>query len=121
MEQGDIEGGARLFLNHVIGEGAFDHLPEAQRQVLMDNVRLLTLPQEVFYSPFSCDDAARIMAPTLLLTGEGSPQQFLLVSQELARCLPRAEHVTIPHTSHLLHAMNPQVYNEAVQSFLAQH
>lgn len=121
VEQGDIEGGARLFLNHVIGEGAFDHLPEAHRRVLMDNVRLLTLPQEVFYSPFSCDDAARIMAPTLLLTGDGSPKQFLLVSQELTRCLPQVEHASIPRASHLLHAMNPQVYNEAVLSFLAQH
>ena len=110
-----------MFLNHVIGEGAFDQLPETTRRRLMDNARLLTLPESVFFSPFSCEDAASILTPALLLTGEWRPKTFLLVSDELARCMPRVERAIIPHASHLLHSMNPQIYNQAVLTFLAKH
>ena len=72
-------------------------------------------------STFSCADAGRITAPTLLLTGDSSPGMFGLVIEELARCMPGCERATIPEASHLLHGMNPQVYSETVLAFLDRH
>ena len=120
---GDMEQGARLFIDAVMGSGLYDRLPSSARGRLMDNVRLIgaeaTDISEV--SPdITHDEAASIQAPTLMLTGDESPTMFLLVSQELARYLPNVEHAGISGASHLLHVMNPQDYNATVLAFLAK-
>ncbi len=121
VSSGDIEGGVRLFARRVLGEGAYDRLPETVRQRMRDNVRLLTLPEDVFLSDFTCDDARMIQAPTLLLVGDRSPKQFLVVADALAACLGNLERATIPNAAHLLHGMNPGVFNDAVLGFLGRH
>jgi pimeloyl-ACP methyl ester carboxylesterase len=65
--------------------------------------------------------AAAIQAPTLILTGDQSPELYLLVSQELARYLPNAERAQIAGAAHVLHSMNPGDFNAAVLAFLAKH
>ena len=79
------------------------------------------LPESVFLSPFTCADARAITVPTLLLTGDNSPPQFLLVADELAQCMPQALRAVIQDASHLLHGMNPSAYNATVLAFLARH
>lgn len=121
VREGDVEGGVRIFADGVFGTGVFDQLPEPTRRRLLDNARLLTLPESVYASPLSCEEAATIQAPTLLLTGEYSPQQFLLAADALARCMPQVQRTVIPRAAHLLHGMNPQTYNQTVLAFLAAH
>jgi pimeloyl-ACP methyl ester carboxylesterase len=122
VQAGDRETAARLFSDAVLGPGVFDQLPPPTRGRLRDNARLLAFERpELDDSPFSCADAGRITAPTLLLTGDGSPAMFGLVAEELGRCLPGCERATIPNASHLLHGMNPQAYSETVLAFLERH
>ncbi len=121
VSSGDIEGGVRLFASRVLGKGAFDRLPESARRRMLDNARILTLPEGVLFTEFYCEDAGNIRVPTLLLTGDASPKRFLVVTDELSRCMPQAERAIIPGASHLLHGMNPLVYNKTVLSFLAKH
>jgi pimeloyl-ACP methyl ester carboxylesterase len=121
--RGELEQGIRLFFNGVLGPGVFDQLPEPVRASLLDNapeMKAETSATELF-STFSCEDAQRIKVPVLLLTGERSPKIFRLITDELARCLPRAERVMIPDASHAISADNPPAYNEAVLAFLARH
>jgi pimeloyl-ACP methyl ester carboxylesterase len=119
VQEGDRETAARLFSDGVLGSGVFEQLSSATRARLKDNARLLAFERpELDDSPFSCADAGRIAAPTLLLTGDRSPAMFGLVAEELGRCMPGCEQATIPNASHLLHGMNPQVYSEAVLAFL---
>jgi non-heme chloroperoxidase len=122
VQDGDTESATRLFSDAVLGPGVFDQLPPPTRERLKENARLLAFDRShLDDSTFSCADAGRISAPALLLTGDSSPEMFGLVAEELARCMPGCERATIPNASHLLHGMNPQVYNETVLAFLKRH
>lgn len=124
VQNGDLERGLRLFIDAVMGSGLFDQLPTSVHDRLRDNVRLLSAePTDIgeFVTDITRNEAATIRAPTLILTGDQSPKMFLLVSQELARCLPNAEQAQIGGAAHLLHGMNPQAYNATVLAFLAKH
>lgn len=124
VQKGDLEQGLRLFIESFMGSGVYDQLPASLHDRMMDNLRLLGAePTEVSESgpDITRDEAVAIRAPTLLLTGDESPKMFLLVSQELARYVPNLEQAQIGEASHLLHVMNPQVYNATVLAFLAKH
>jgi non-heme chloroperoxidase len=120
VKKGQIEQGVRLYADQMLGGDYYDELPESARQRMLENARLLTLPEPSLSTDFSQADAAAIQVPTLLLTGELSPKHFLVVSDELARHLPRVERFTIPSASHFLHVMNPGAYNQAVLAFLGR-
>ncbi len=120
VQKGELEKGVRLFASRIMGADDYDRLPDATRMRMLENARILTLPDPSLSTDFSFEDAAEIQVPTLLLTGELSPKHFLSVSNELARRLPRVERATIPSFSHYLHGMTPGIYNQVVLSFLAR-
>ncbi len=125
FERGDSEGAVRLFMDSVVGPGGFDRFPPPARQMILDNapefrLEVSTSPDR-YFAPFSCDDAAVIKAPTLLVNGEASPQFLYRMTDELERCLPNTERAVIPHASHGMHSQNPQAYNQAVLAFLEKH
>lgn len=124
VRSGDLERGARLFIDAVLGPGLFAQLPPATLGRIRDNARLIGVEitdiDEVV-TDITRADAAAIQAPTLVLTGDASPEMFLTVSGELARCLPNATAVQISGASHLLHGMNPAAFNEVVLAFVAAH
>jgi pimeloyl-ACP methyl ester carboxylesterase len=122
--RGESVAGVRVFIDIVIGqEGAFDQIPPDIQVAIIDNAPELRLgvdtPFETMHPPFFCEDARQVRVPTLLLSGELSPPFFNLITEELARCLPMVERVTIPGVSHDLG--DPQVYAETVLGFLAKH
>jgi pimeloyl-ACP methyl ester carboxylesterase len=123
--RGEEEAGVRLFLDGVLGPGAFDRLPPQARAVMLENAPSMRsetqTPSKQYFAAIAPADAARLRLPVLLLQGEVSPRVFGLISDELARCLPHAERVTIPAASHSMHNMNPPAYNTAVRDFLARH
>jgi pimeloyl-ACP methyl ester carboxylesterase len=121
--RGNLEEAARLFSDRVIGPGSFDRLPAPARQRMIDNARLLSLPDSAWggSSSFSREDARAITIPTLLLRGDSSPKQFLLANDELAKEMPKAERAVIPHASHLLHGMNSEAFSQVVLEFLVRH
>lgn len=122
FEAGDLEAGARAFLDGVMGRPTFQHLPPGGRTMIMDNapeMRAETLANN-YFPPFTCEDAARIQQPILLLKSELGPRLFHLIADELCRCLPRAECGLIPSASHAMHVGNPHAFNEAVLEFLAR-
>lgn len=90
---------------------------------MLDNATAMgaetTITPEQYFPALSSDDVARLRMPTLLVQGEVSPPMFGLISDELARCLPHAERVTIPAASHSMHGQNSAAYNGAVLAFLA--
>ncbi len=123
FEAGDLEAGARAFLDGVMGRPTLDHLPPGARAMIMDNapeMRAETLANN-YFPPFTCADAARIEQPVLLLKSELGPRVFHLIIDALCRCLPRAECGLIPGASHAMHVGNPEAFNEIVLEFLAQH
>lgn len=123
FQKGDMEGGVRTFINGVLGQGIFEKLPKSVRAAMIENAQELKAEASSpgYFSTFACDDARKIKAPTLLLTGELSPPIFRPIIKELLRCIPEAECSIIPKASHNMHTGNPEVYNAKVLSFLSRH
>lgn len=125
FRRGDPEGGVRLSIDGVMGEGGFNRLPPPARAMMIDNapemgLELETSP-ETHIPVLACADTKRVQTPALLLTGELSPRMFHYMTDELARCLPSGERAVIPNASHGMHLGNPQAYTETVLAFLSRH
>jgi pimeloyl-ACP methyl ester carboxylesterase len=123
FEEGDPEQGIRLFLDGVVGRGAFGRLSPSGQRMILDNapeMRAETLSPDIF-PELRCADVAALDRPVLLLNGELSPRLFHLINGELARCLPRTTQAVIPLTSHAIHVGNLAAYNTTVLGFLFAH
>ncbi len=118
----DMEGGVRLFIEGAVGKGEYDKLPPKVREGMMKNapeLKAATATEFSVHMPdLTCEDAAKIKAPTLLMRGELSPKMYYLINDELARCMSRAEQALIPGAAHVLHSQNPEAHNEVVLGFL---
>lgn len=125
IQQGNLERGAQLFIDGLMGKGTFDTLPRSSRARIMDNAHLIGAEPveigDIGTDDITRDEAATIQVPVLLINGTASPSAFLRVSQELIRRLPNAAYVQIGGASHLIHVTHPQAYNAAVMEFLAKH
>jgi pimeloyl-ACP methyl ester carboxylesterase len=125
FEAGDLEEGVRRFLNGAVGNGIFDAMPERTRHAMMKDAPELSVSMRAdhasFMPDFTCRDARRIQAPTLLMRGELSPHMYYLINDELERCLPHAEQAFIHSASHVLHAQNPEEHDRIVLDFLERH
>jgi pimeloyl-ACP methyl ester carboxylesterase len=127
FESGDQLKGIKIFLDSVMGEENFyDKLPPDVQQQVNDNIpeiEGIVCPKVIFlFSPFTTvDHIKRVMAPTLLITGEKSPGFFKMITEELEKCLLRQEKVVIPGASHEMEMDNPQAFNEAVLRFIEKH
>jgi non-heme chloroperoxidase len=125
FERGDLEEGVKRFLDGAVGEGAFEAMHQKVRGAMMKNapeMSAATLAEHHIFMPdFTCEDAHKIEAPTLLLRGANSPRMYFLINDELARCLPHAEQALIPNAAHALHSHNPQEHDRLVLEFLGRH
>lgn len=120
FETGDLETGARSFLDGVMGRPTFQHLTPRGRAMIMDNapeMRAETLACD-YFPLFTCEDATHIEQPVLLLKSEQGPHLFHLIVDELCRCLLNAECGVIPGASHAMHVGNPAAFNAVVLDFL---
>ncbi len=119
LQQGDIDGGLEKFSDGTAGPGAWKATPEPMRQALRGNAWSIKSLLSDAETPFTCADAAAIKAPVLLITGEKSPRPYGVMLESLASCIKQHKKVTIPNAAHLMHRANPQAFNEAVLTFLA--
>ncbi|MGA2664825.1 MAG: alpha/beta hydrolase, partial [Nitrososphaerales archaeon] len=121
IAMGRLEEGARSMTDLNAGEGAFDALPPPIRSVILQNTRPLLGELMESPQPFTCADAGRIGAATLLMNGERSAPLFREITGRLAQCIPQSESVVVPGASHAAYRQNPQFFNEAITTFLTSH
>jgi len=132
FQAGNREEGVRHFLNGVLGPGSYEKFPQSARAGLLANAAEIMASRysvtfeaettsEGFFSPLGRDEVRRIDTPVLLLNAERSPRMFHLITDELARCLPRAARREIPAASHSMHLDNPRFFNDSVLAFLEEH
>lgn len=123
LARGEAEEGVRTFVDGLFEPGAFDQIPNEVHALIMDNAESFGLEtaSTEFWAPFTLEDARRVEAPTLLLSGEVSVRMLQLVVEELDACMAHARHVCIPASSHDLPAHRADIYNELVLGFLAEH
>jgi pimeloyl-ACP methyl ester carboxylesterase len=123
VKSGDDVRAAELMVDAALGQpGAAQQLSPEQRAVLVANAKTVSLQlNSTARATVGCTELQRLNIPVLVFGGDRSPPLMLMTNNALSRCLPRVEQVTVPDASHLVHSMNPQVYNAALLSFLERH
>jgi non-heme chloroperoxidase len=122
FQRGNEEQALRLTVNYFIGKGAFDQLPQEFRAVLTDNIhewKALTTSQDAL-PLLRREDARRIKAPTLMLTGDRTLRIHQLVNDELEHLLSNGERVRIDAT-HEMWEEQPEKCRQATLTFLFKH
>jgi len=119
IENGNLELAIKLFVVGIGGAGCFEKLPNDVRRRYMDNIRVQAIPSSS--APFTREDAGRISAPVLLLSGELTTRVSRMVVDELGKCLPYAEREEVPGASHLMTVFNSDSFNRMTASFIAKH
>ena len=121
LQQGDLEGGVKIFMDGITGPGTWDSIPEAKRYIFLDNAWSLKCLFADTEEPVQCADIGKIDVPVLLINGEKSVRVYKMMMQGIQGCIKHYERVTIPDAAHAMNHANPQVFNAAVLGFLAQH
>jgi len=119
FRRGDMEGGLQYFFDDINGAGAWNRLPEAQRQLRRENAwTVVGQPGDV--ETISCEDLGRFKMPVLLMQGENSPAPFKRMHSAAQQCISSARLVTIPNAAHQMHQMNPAGVNAELTKFLSE-
>ena len=101
-----------------VAPGELASLPTAMHEMFGANIPAVKVEGN---SRFSCEDARRIVVPTLVLTGEQSPNGYRHIANVVAHCVAQGNLVTIPRASHPMQLLNPQAFNQAVLTFAAKY
>ncbi len=117
---GDLDGGAALWINSV-GPGGWERASATQRGIWRVNAWTAKTLADDDRQPFACNDAGRISAPVLLITGDRSPPIYGYMQEALQPCLKQVKKMVIPNAGHGMFRANPRVFTEQVSEFLAAH
>lgn len=122
LEQGDIEGGTRRFIEQVaLGPGAWNQLPVELREISINNAPTFVDDMgDPDWGDIDLSDLARLSLPVLLTQGDQSPPWFFAIIAELARVMRHAEVHTFAGAGHAPHLTNPDDYVAAVTDSIAR-
>src|SRR5688572_15053463 len=119
FRRGEMEAGLQFFFDDVNGPGAWQKLPEPQRQLRRDNA-WTAIGQLGDVERLSCADLGKFRMPVLLMQGEQSPPLFKRIGAAAQRCLPAARSVTLPKAGHQMHQNNPSGFSAELAKFLSE-
>src|SRR6266542_523284 len=120
LAAGNMEAGARRFVEMVLGPGAWDKfLPEDAKQMLINNApTFLDETRDPEILSIDTQALARFQGPVLLTSGSESPPFFAPVLDKLAAVLPNATRKTLAGDGHLPHITHPQEYVALITEFI---
>ena len=118
IRRGEIDEGLAPTIDVIHGPGGWARLPEETRRRMRDNALTLLAQFKEQRDPFSRADAEAIRAPTLLMAGERSPENFHRILDGIESALKNVQRVVIPHASHGSNRDNPAAFNRAALAFL---
>ncbi len=119
LRKGDRPAAARTFIDFWMEPGAYDRMPERNREVIAAaGVDVDGWRQALFGEPTPLDAFAQLDVPVLLVIGKRSPLSSRAVAQLLARTLPRVELVELEDCGHMAPVTHPERVNGAIARFL---
>jgi pimeloyl-ACP methyl ester carboxylesterase len=104
-----------------VAPGEFEKARGETREMLLANIAAFELDFGSSRPSFACDDARRIVAPSLVVTGTRSAMGLQRIAETLAQCLQSGNLVKIPGATHWMESDHAAEFNDAVLSFLAKH
>ena len=120
LEAGNMESGARSFVELVIGPGTWDSmLPDEAKQMLINNApTFLDETRDPELLTIDLKALSRFQGPVLISGGSESPPFFAPVLDKLAAVLPNATRKTFTGDGHMPHITHPQEYVEEIKAFI---
>jgi pimeloyl-ACP methyl ester carboxylesterase len=122
LESGDKQAAARAFIDFWMEPGAFDRMPERNRQAIaaagedVDEWR-----KALFGEPTPGEVFRRLGVPVLLLVGKQSPLSSRSVTRLLQRTLPKVEVMELEGCGHMAPVTHPDIVNPPIARFLASN
>ena len=117
---GEIEGGLKMFLDGVAGDGGWESARDDLRTILRANARTLIAMSRDASEPMTRAAAEAIKAPTLLIGGDAIPTGFIRVLDALEGYVKDAHRARIASASHFANLENPQIFNIVLAAFLGR-
>jgi len=119
MKAADKFAAARTFIDFWMEPGAFDRMPERNREAIAAaGVDVDEWRKALFGEPTPREAFARLDVPVLLITGTRSPRSSRAVAELLARTLPRVEVVELEGCGHMAPVTQPDKVNPLIARFL---
>jgi pimeloyl-ACP methyl ester carboxylesterase len=121
IQGGDPAGGAREFVDTVVGPGFWQMLPEEGKQTFARNAP--TFLDEVRGEGVKMADLAPLgetIVPILMSRGTEGPPFFAAVVKRLIAAIPSAKEHTFEGAGHVPHMTHPQPYVDAVTAFVVE-
>ena len=120
LQAGDKLAAARAFIDFWMEPGAFDRMPERNREAIAAaGVEVDEWRKALFGEPTPLEAFGRLDVPVLLLVGKQSPLSSRAVARILAKTLPRVEIVELEGCGHMAPVVQPEAVNRQIQRFLA--
>jgi pimeloyl-ACP methyl ester carboxylesterase len=111
IRAGDVDSSLRFFTREVLGDEAFERLPEEVRTHMLANASSLlgTVQAGVEgVEPISEDEIRSIKTPTLVVSGAQSPLFNRRLARLLGNLLPNSRSLEVPSATHFMHLQNPR-------------
>ncbi|MBD0272687.1 MAG: alpha/beta hydrolase, partial [Acetobacteraceae bacterium] len=118
VRAGDTDAGLALFVEAVLGPGAWARSAGRVVRMQRDNARTLLAQIDERRAPYTRADMEAIRAPTLLIGGADTPVLFPPILDAMERWIAGAERAAIPGATHMMSDENPAAFNRAVLDFL---
>ena len=121
IARGDKLGSMKPLMDYLLRPGKFDDLAEHTRTEMLQNAGSWERQLNSRAAPmtFTCEDAKKIAAPTLLLVGQNTAPEFTRVAMEMAKCLPKVKVQIVAGSGHGLFFDRPAAVNTVLLDFLA--
>ncbi len=122
LRRRDIDSAIRTYIEWNRGTGSWDDMPAAEKERRRQNAYSLAAYGEHPDSPvFKCEDGGKLKMPVLIARGELSTPNDITITERLIGCIPGAERLAVPRSSHNMHRENADAFNKAVLDFLVEH
>jgi pimeloyl-ACP methyl ester carboxylesterase len=117
IRAGDPGGAARLFVEHVLGTGTWQLLPDDTRRTFIANAATFV---EMIADPAWAEVPAAGVVPVLLTNGDATPSWLPAIVEALgSTAYPSAGRHTFAGAGHMPHLTDPASFAAVVQSFAA--
>jgi esterase len=117
LTTGNRELASQVFVDSLIGPGAWSRRTLDQRQMTLDNLGTGLTAEE--RPTVTCGQVAKFDFPILLLNGDRSPRRYPEMFAAMRRCRNIPQPTIIPNGTHAMNRDNPPAFNAAVLDFLA--
>ncbi len=120
LSSGDMEGGARQFMEMILGPGAWEgEMTPEEREVATNNAPTFLDesrdPESLTLNPKQLSGFTR---PALITVGSASPPFFSPIVTRVAGTIPQARQHTFEGAGHVPHSSHPDLFVEVITSFI---